>query len=124
MGGYLSKSKEIPDSQWKEQNKASNENPMYQFAHLEKGGRLISAYEQDDQQKGREAVIKMAREEIISYLYEDGGGSLVTDVVHRQWLMGCLKKNVSNYLFIPFFITFSRFNCMQQLWDMFPFIEW
>ena len=81
---------------WKQQNKAVEENPMYKYVNLDKGGRLIDAYIEG----GAKEVRKIILEEMQSYLYNGGKGKTMTKVECIRWQNMCTAKmdSVSFYL--------------------------
>lgn len=82
--GNIIKRKEVvdPDSAWQEQNKEVERNPMYKFADLNRGGKLVEAYRTG----GVVAVQEIARREIGPYLYNGGKGKIVEKIDYIKWL--------------------------------------
>lgn len=70
-----------PDSAWQEQNKEVERNPMYKFAHLNRGGKLVEAY----RKSGVVAVQEIARREIGPYLYNGGKGKMLQKIDYIKW---------------------------------------
>lgn len=70
-----------PDSAWKLQNKEMAENPMYKFADLARGGRLVKAYVDH----GPDRVKEIARTEMVHYLYNGGKGDTISKVDYVRW---------------------------------------
>ena len=70
-----------PDSAWQEQNKEIARNPLYKFADLQKGGKLVEAYRNG----GVVAVQEIARREIEPYLYNGGKGQKITKLDYIKW---------------------------------------
>ena len=70
-----------PDSAWKLQNKEMAENPMYKFADLGRGGRLVKDYESH----GPDRVKEIARTEMVHYLYNGGKGGTISKLDYIRW---------------------------------------
>ena len=70
-----------PDSAWKLQNKEMAENPMYKFADLGRGGRLVKDYESH----GPDRVKEIARTEMVQYLYNGGKGGTISKLDYSRW---------------------------------------
>ncbi|XP_052231546.1 transient receptor potential cation channel subfamily V member 5-like isoform X2 [Dreissena polymorpha] len=82
MGNILRRfEEEDKDSAWQEQNKEMERNPLYKFADLSRGGKLINAYRKG----GVVAVQEIARKEIAPYLYNGGKGAHVTKLEYIKW---------------------------------------
>ncbi|XP_045165814.2 transient receptor potential cation channel subfamily V member 5-like isoform X2 [Mercenaria mercenaria] len=83
MGNIIKKKPvEDPDSAWQEQNREVERNPMYKFADLNRGGKLVEAYRKG----GVVAVQEIARREIGPYLYNGGKGKTVERIDYIKWL--------------------------------------
>lgn len=69
------------DSAWQQQNKEFATNPVYQYVNFAGGGKLIDAYKSG----GTEAVEKIAKTEILPFLYNNGNGAIITRLDHIKW---------------------------------------
>ena len=102
MGNILKrKEAEDKDSAWQEQNKEMERNPIYKFADLNRGGKLIEAYRKG----GVIAVQEIARHEIKPYLYDGGKGANISKVDYIKWYRSIeAKKTVSKFVLVSFFL--------------------
>ena len=81
-----------PDSAWKLQNEEQKENRLYRYINLQKEGRLVEVYEKE----GLEALERVVRLELTSFLYSAGHGKTVTKIEYVKWRNACIAKmNVS-----------------------------
>ena len=83
-----------PDSAWKLQNKEMAENPIYRFADLARGGRLVKDYEQ----YGPDRVKEIARTEIVDDLYNRGEGATITQLDYLRWCEVMKAKAMVSHL--------------------------
>ncbi|KAL4226497.1 hypothetical protein ACF0H5_014482 [Mactra antiquata] len=82
MGNIIKRGpNEDPDSAWQEQNKEVERNPMYKFADLNRGGKLVEAYRKG----GVVSVQEIARKEILPYLYNEGKGKTMEKIDYIKW---------------------------------------
>ena len=75
------------DAGWKQQNKQQDTNVVYKFMNLQKGGTLIDAYNRE--QNGLEAVRKIVRDELDSFMYGHGKGKLIRKIDFIKWKRQC-----------------------------------
>ncbi|XP_062610763.1 uncharacterized protein LOC134272556 isoform X2 [Saccostrea cucullata] len=81
MGNKCGRKEADPDSAWKQQNKEIATNPVYKFVDFTGGGKLIEAYKTG----GAAAVEKIAKTEMLPYLYNEGNGAIVTKLDYIKW---------------------------------------
>jgi hypothetical protein len=81
MGNKCGRKEADPDSAWKQQNKEIATNPVYKFVDFAGGGKLIEAYKTG----GAAAVRKIAKTEILPYLYNDGNGAMLSKLDYIKW---------------------------------------
>ncbi|XP_070193087.1 transient receptor potential cation channel subfamily V member 6-like [Littorina saxatilis] len=113
-----------PDSAWKLQNKEMAENPMYKFADLARGGRLVKAYVDH----GPDRVKEIARTEMVHYLYNGGKGDTISKVDYVRWCammrakaMGEKYVETSAEELLANFKEekFNKFEPHEACWDLF-----
>ncbi|XP_078309757.1 uncharacterized protein LOC111108840 isoform X4 [Crassostrea virginica] len=81
MGNKCGRKEADPDSAWKQQNKEFATNPVYKYVDFAGGGKLIEAYKTG----GPAAVEKMAKTEILPFLYNDGNGAIISKLDYIKW---------------------------------------
>lgn len=81
MGNKCGRKEADPDSAWKQQNKEFATNPVYKYVDFAGGGKLIEAYKTG----GAAAVEKMAKTEILPFLYNDGDGAIISKLDYIKW---------------------------------------
>ncbi|KAK7476492.1 hypothetical protein BaRGS_00032240, partial [Batillaria attramentaria] len=112
------------DTAWKRQNKEMAENPMYKFADLASGGRLIQIYKDH----GPERVKEIARTEIKPCLYNGGEGKVITKLEYIRWCemmkakaMGTTMEEKSDEELLRGFQEdqFNKFEPHEACWDLY-----
>lgn len=100
MGNILKrKEAEDKDSAWQEQNKEMECNPLYKFADLNRGGKLIDAY----RKSGTVAVQEIARREIQPYLYNNGKGANISKLDYIKWQRSVQARKTVGIFISSFF---------------------
>ena len=75
---------------WKQQNKQQDANVVYKYVNLQKGGKLVDAFnEEGSSGADLEAVRKIIRDEMETFMYNHGKGKLVSKVEFIKWKKKC-----------------------------------
>ena len=78
MGNLRSKDVD-PDTAWKAQNREQQDNQLYRFINLKRGGELVRVYEKE----GPAAFENFVRREIDPLLYHGGQGEKIS---RSEWI--------------------------------------
>ena len=71
---------------WKQQNKQQDANDVYKYVNLQKGGKLVDAYKEGND---AEAVRRIIKDELDSFMYNHGKGKLITKIDFIKWKKQC-----------------------------------
>lgn len=118
MGNILRRGPtEDPDSAWQEQNKEVERNPMYKFADLNRGGKLVEAYRKG----GVVAVQEIARREILPYLYNEGKGKTLEKIDYIKWQRNCQAKRTVRIIQFTYSVISQDIKELRFIFSMFFF---
>ena len=70
-----------PDAAWKQQNREQQDNPLYRYINLDKGGKLVDTYVD----YGPEATEHLIATELEPFLYNQGKGQMVRKIDYLRW---------------------------------------
>lgn len=105
MGNRCGRKEADVDSAWQQQNKEFATNPVYKYVNFAGGGKLIDAYKTG----GTEAVEKIAKTEILPFLYNNGNGAIITTLDHIKWQCRMQAKFTVTITLILFDFTYFMF---------------
>ena len=89
---FWKRTKDDPDSEWKEQHDEIATNPFYNFINIQGKGTLVDEYQRTYETEGTKGLERKIKQDLEPYLYNQGKGKRILERDFRAWKLEKMRR--------------------------------